>query len=102
MANMTKTELREGGLLSRWEAIANKYDAFNDQLTDPAVLANPSLLVSLTKERAELEPIAQMFGEHRRVLEEIAEAQLMAQDQQLDHDLRRLADEELEDRKRQG
>ena len=38
MANMTKTELREGGFLSRWEAIANKYDTFNDQLTDPAVL----------------------------------------------------------------
>jgi peptide chain release factor 1 len=96
MANMTKTELREGGLLSRWEAIANKYDTFNDQLTDPAVLAQPTLLVSLTKERAELEPIAQMFGEHRRVLGEIAEAQLMTEDQQLDSDMRRLAGEELE------
>ncbi len=96
MANITKTELREDGLLSRWEAIANKYDTFNDQLTDPAVLANSSLLVSLTKERAELEPIAQMFVEHRRVLEEIAEAQLMVEDQQLDSDMRRLAGEELE------
>ena len=84
MANMTKTELREGGLLSRWEAIANKYDTLNDQLSDPAVLAQPTLLVSLSKERAELEPIAKMFGEHRRVLEEIAEAQLMAEDQQLE------------------
>ena len=96
MANVTKTELREGALLSRWEAVANKYDTLNDQLSDPAVLAQPTLLVSLTKERAELEPIAQMFGEHRRVLDEIAQAQLLAEDPQLDSDMRRLAGEELE------
>ena len=94
---MTKAELRDGGLLSRWEAVANKYDTLNDQLTDPAVLAQPSLLVSLNKERAELEPIAFMFGEHRQVLEEIAQAQAMAGDQQLDADMRRLVGEELED-----
>ena len=94
---MTKAELRDGGLLSRWEAVANKYDTLNDQLADPAVLAQPSLLVSLNKERAELEPIAFMFGEHRQVLEEIAQAHAMAEDQQLDADMRRLVGEELED-----
>ncbi len=96
MANLTKAELRDGGLLSRWEAVANNYDTLNDQLTDPAVLAQPSLLVSLHKERAEMEPIAHMFGEHRQVLEEIAQAQMMAEDQQLDAEMRRLASEELE------
>ena len=95
MANLTKAELREGGLLSRWEAIANKYDTLNDQLTDPAVLAQSSLLVSLHKERAELEPIAHMFGEHRHVLEEIVQAREMADDQELDAEMRRLASEEL-------
>ena len=96
MANLTKAELRDGGLLSRWEAVANKYDTLNDQLTDPAVLAQSSLLVSLSKERAELEPIAHMFGEHRQVLEEIVQAKIMAEDQQLDAAMRRLACEELE------
>ncbi len=96
MGNLTKAELRDGGLLSRWEAVANKYDTLNDQLTDPAVLAQSSLLVSLNKERAELEPIAHMFGEHRQVLEEIAQAQMMAEDQQLDAEMRRLVSEELE------
>ncbi len=96
MANLTKAELRDGGLLSRWEALANKYDTLNDQLTDPAVLAQSSLLVSLHKERAELEPIAHMFGEHRDVLEEIDQATEMVEDQQLDADIRRLASEELE------
>ncbi len=97
MANVSKAELRDGGLLSRWEAVANKYDTLNDQLTDPAVLAQSSLLVSLNKERAELEPIAHMFAKHRQVLEEIAQAQGMAADQQLDAEMRRLVGEELED-----
>lgn len=97
MAHVTKAELRDGALRSRWEAVANKYDTLNDQLADPAVLAQSSLLVSLNKERAELEPIAHLFGEHRRVLEEIAQAQGMADDQQLDADMRRLVSEELED-----
>ena len=96
MANVTKVELRDGGLYSRWEAVANKYDTLNDQLTDPAVLSQSNLLVSLNKERAELEPIAQMFGEYRRVLEEISQSQLLAEDLQLDPDMRRLATEELE------
>ena len=96
MANVTKAELRDGGLLSRWEAVANKYDTLNDQLTDPAILAQSSLLVSLHKERAELETIAQMFREHQHVLEEIAQAHVMAEDQQLDTEMRRLVSEELE------
>ena len=95
MAHLTKTELRDGGLFSRWEAIANKFDSLNDQLTDPAVLSQSTLLVSLNKERAELEPIAQMFGEYRRVLEELSESQMMAEDQELDAEMRRLAHEEL-------
>ena len=96
MANLTKAELRNGELLSRWEAVANKYDTLNDQLTDPAVLAQSSLLVSLHKERAELEPIAHMFGEHRHVLDEIIQAREMADNQELDAEMRRLASEELE------
>lgn len=93
---MTKTELKEGGLFSKWEAIANKYDTLNDQLADPAVLSQPVLLIALTKERSELEPIAQLFAGYRRVLEEIAQARLMAEDLQLDPDMRRLAGEECQ------
>ncbi len=95
MAHLTKTELRDGGLFGRWEAIANKFDSLNDQLTDPAVLSQSTLLVSLNKERAELEPIAHMFGEYRRVLEELSESKMMAEDQELDAEMRRLAHDEL-------
>ena len=96
MPPVTKTELKEGGLFSKWEAIANKYDTLNDQLSDPAVLSQPTLLVALTKERSEIEPIAQLFGGYRRVVEEIAQTRLMTEDLQLDPDMRRLAGEELQ------
>ncbi|MEE8125390.1 MAG: peptide chain release factor 1 [Nitrospirales bacterium] len=104
MANVTQAELREGGLLSKWEVVSNKYDSLNDQLTDPAVLSQPSLLVALNKERAELEPIAQLFGEYHRVMEETAQSQLMVEDGDLDPEMRRLAVEELEslERKREA
>ena len=94
MPPVTKAELREGALFSKWEAIANKYDTLNDQLSDPAILSQPTLLVALNKERSELEPIAQLFGEYRRVVEEIAQTRLMTEDLQLDPDMRRLAGEE--------
>ncbi|MDH5296842.1 MAG: PCRF domain-containing protein, partial [Nitrospirota bacterium] len=96
MPPVSKAELKEGGLFSKWEAIANKYDTLNDQLSDPAVLSQPTLLVALNKERAELEPIAQLFDGYRRVVEEISQARLMAEDPQLDADMRRLAGEELQ------
>jgi peptide chain release factor 1 len=94
MPPVTKSELKEGGLFSKWEAIANTYDTLNDQLSDPAILSQPTLLVALNKERSELEPIAQLFGEYRRVVEEIAQTRLMTEDLQLDPDMRRLAGEE--------
>ena len=92
----TKTELKEGGLFSKWEAISNKYETLNDRLTDPAVLSQPALLVSLHKERSELEPIAQLFIQYRRVIEEIAQARVMTEDLYLDPEMRHLAEEELQ------
>ncbi len=96
MPETTKTDFKETGLLSKWEAVANKYDTLNDQLTDPSVLAQPTLLVSLNKERAELEQTAYLFQEYQRLLQEIAETRPMVEDQGLDHEMRRLAGEELE------
>lgn len=96
MPEMTKTDIREGGLLARWEASANKYDTLNDQLADPATLSQPTLLVALNKERAELEPIAHLYADYRRVLDEISQAQHIVEDPNSDADMRGLAGEELQ------
>ncbi|HQU28351.1 MAG TPA: peptide chain release factor 1 [Nitrospirales bacterium] len=97
MPEIIKTDLQESGLLTRWEAAANKYDTLNDQLADPATLSQPTLLVSLNKERAELEPIAHLYAEYRRVLSEITQAQHIVDDPNSDGDMRELAGEELKD-----
>jgi peptide chain release factor 1 len=95
MPELTKTDIREGGLLTRWEAAANKYDTLNDQLADPATLSQPTLLVALHKERAELEPIANFYAEHQRVLAEATQAQHILDDPNSDAEMRELAGEEL-------
>ena len=97
MPEIIKTDLQESGLLTRWEAASNKYDTLNDQLADPATLSQPTLLVSLNKERAELEPIAHLYAEYRRVLSEITQAQHIVDDPNSDGDMRELAGEELKD-----
>ena len=96
MSEATKIDFKEAGLLKKWEAVANKYDTLNDQLTDPAVIAQPTLLVSLNKERAELDLPAQLFKDYQRVLEEISQTQPMVEDPDLDAEMRRLAGEELQ------
>ncbi len=96
MPEAIKPDFKEAGLLSKWEAVANKYETLNDQLTDPAVLSQPTLLVSLNKERAELEPMAHLFKDYQRIMEEISQTRLMAEDSELDPEMRRLAGEELQ------
>ena len=87
---------QDGGSLAKWGTVANRFDTLSHQLSDPAVLSQPSLLVSLTKERAEIEEVALLFGSYRILLEEIHSTERMLGDAHLDPDLRPLAEEELE------
>ena len=95
MAGNDKGESQEGILFSKWEAIANRFETVNHQLADPAVLSQPSLLVSLNKERAEIEETARLFFSHRDLLGQITGTERMLEDASLDSELRSLAEDEL-------
>ena len=95
MAGNDKVETQDGVLFSKWEAIANRFETVDHQLADPAILSQPSLLVSLTKERAEIEETAKLFLSYRDLLKEIAGTERMLEDVGLDAELRSLAEEEL-------
>jgi len=84
------------GWLSQWEAVANRYESLTHQLADPAILNHPSLLVSVNKERAELEDTSQLFYRHQALLKDIQDTTRMLGDRQLDPELRELGEEELE------
>jgi len=95
MAEQDNTATQESGLLAKWEAVANRFETISHQLADPAVLSEPSRLVSLNKERAEIEEPARLFFSYRELLEEITGTERMLQDVSLDPELRSLAEEEL-------
>ncbi len=96
MAEQDNTATQESGLLAKWETVANRFETISHQLADPAVLSQPSRLVSLNKERAEIEEPARLFFSYRELLEEITGTERMLQDVSLDPELRSLAEEEIQ------
>jgi len=65
-----------------------------DLLNDPAVLANSQRLVPLSKEKGQLEPIAEKYREYQKTEKSIAELQLMAGNS-ADPEMAELANQEL-------
>ncbi|RMH37073.1 MAG: peptide chain release factor 1 [Nitrospirae bacterium] len=91
----SQVDTRSNGFRAKWAEVANRFETVTAQLADPDVLSQPSLLVSLTKERTELEPLAKRYHEYRALQEELAKTRRMAEDTSLDPELRQLAEEEV-------
>ena len=95
MSGNQKDDVRVEGWLSQWEAVANRYENLTHQLADPVVLSQPTVLVAVNKERAELEETSELFYRHRALLKEIQNTTRMLGDAQLDPELRKMGEEEL-------
>lgn len=94
MADTHTAERRESLLLSKWTAAAHRYDELNQQLVDPSVHSQPTLLRKLNKERSDIEALAQSYSEYQDLLKQLAGADQMLKDPQVEPDLQRLAAEE--------
>ncbi len=81
----------DAGLLKKWESLAGRYDELTTQLTDPTVIGQPSLLVKLTKERTEIESVAELFHRYEEILKQLDEAAHMLADPAAGSELRALA-----------
>lgn len=90
-----KDEAKDRAWISHWSGLANRYESLTQQLSEPSVLSQPSLLRSLSKERADLEDIYQRFVTYQNLLKEISEAERLFRDPGADQELRTLAKEEL-------
>ena len=81
--------------------LERRYTELDHLMADPAVATNPDQLMSLGRERAELEEIVTAWREFRSNDEQIDEARAMAEDS--DPEIAQLAQEELKSlRKRQS
>ena len=88
------SDTKEPTLLSKWEGVAARFEELNTQLADQSVLSQPTLLRKLTKERSDIEEVAELFTSHQDLLRQLAEAEHILNDSTTDADLKRLASEE--------
>ena len=55
-------------LVEKLEKIKERYELVNQQLSDPAVLNDRKKMITLGKERSELEEIVQVYKNYKNVL----------------------------------
>jgi peptide chain release factor 1 len=84
-------------MLSKLDAVAEKYDELTRLLSDPAVAADHQRYQKYSKERSEIEDVVNHYRAYRNLQKQIREAEDMTQDKQADPELRAMADAELKD-----
>ncbi|MFO0679840.1 MAG: peptide chain release factor 1 [Polyangiaceae bacterium] len=77
--------------IDKLEQIARRYGELDDLLCQPAILANPSQLTKLNRERTDLEPLMTQFARYLDVSKTLVENEAAL----ADPELRALAEEEM-------
>lgn len=83
-------------LLERLKKIKEKYDYINQQLASPENLSNRDKLISLSKERSDLEEIVNSYNQYSKIIKDINENKKII-DSGNDEELAEIAQEELGD-----
>jgi peptide chain release factor 1 len=91
----------EAVLLKKWESLASRFQELTDQLMDPSVATQPTLLHKLSKERTDLEPAARLFGAYHEYSKQLDDAMGILADPAADSELHKLAEEEKVELERQ-
>ncbi len=84
-------------MLSKLDAVAEKYDELTRLLADPAVAADHQKYQKYSKERSEIEAVVNHYRAYRNLLNQIKEAEEITQDKKSDPDLREMAEQEIKD-----
>lgn len=78
-------------LLKKWESLTSRFQELTDQLMDPSVATQPSLLHKLSKERTDLEPAAKLFGAYHECAKQLEGAMAILADPSAGGELHKLA-----------
>jgi len=84
-------------MLSKLDAVAEKYDELTRLLSDPAVAADHQQYQKYSRERAEIEDVVNHFRAYRELQKQLREAEEITQDKQADPELRAMAEAELKE-----
>ena len=86
--------MAENTLVDKILALQEKYMSLQEQLSDPAVIADMKKYVQLNKDYKELEPIVKTGLEYKKMVEELADAKDIVMNEK-DEDLREMAKAEI-------
>jgi peptide chain release factor 1 len=84
-------------MLSKLDAVVEKYDELTRLLSDPAVAASHQQYQKYSKERSEIEDVVAQYRAYQDVLKQVREAEEITQDKQADPELREMAETELKE-----
>jgi len=87
-------------LIEKLEKIKERYELVNQQLSDPAVISDRKKMITLGKERSELEEIVQVYQNYKTVLDNLRGNKEII-DANEDAELVEMAEIELEDLNKQ-
>ncbi|MFO0779903.1 MAG: peptide chain release factor 1 [Nitrospira sp.] len=86
--------MMEATLLKKWESLASRFHELTDQLMDPAVISQPTLLHKLSKERTDLEPVVTHFEAYQENAKQLDDALQILGDPSAGGELQKMAFEE--------
>jgi peptide chain release factor 1 len=81
-------------LIRKLEELLVRHDELEQQLTDPAVLANSQRLIALSKEKGQLDPVVEKYREYCKASESAGELRELSENR-ADHEMAELAAAEL-------
>jgi len=70
-------------MFERLDAITQKYNELQKQLTDSEVISDYNKLKALSKESSDLESIVQKYEEYKTISQEIEDAKILMKDEEL-------------------
>lgn len=84
-------------MLSKLDAVAEKYDELTRLLSDPGVAADHQQYQKYSKERSDIEDVVKHYRSYGDILKQIRDAEEIAQDKQADPEFRAMAEAEVKD-----
>ena len=94
VASLETSKVMEAILLKKWESLAARFHELTDQLMDPSVISQPTLLRKLSKERTDLEPVATLFEVYQENAKQLDDAVQILSDPSAGSELQKMAFEE--------
>ncbi len=92
---------RKQQMFDKLDVFQNRYEELNGKLSDPAVLSDPAQYAALMKEHSSLSPIVEAYESLKQARSSAGEARELLNEPGLDKDIRQMAEEELEEARKQ-